>query len=140
MIVVGRRRLDVFDDIFNVVQRSWERVLRRESILDIKDRKWGLFADAAAVKIITAVKGQYEARAMEVEEHWTRVLRIGRAVYMRLDGSASIARGDLKDKVWVGLRALCCEAMHKSKEEDDDPQAQLHEEPHHTCEFVFSLV
>lgn len=118
------------------MQRSWEAVLRRESILDVKDSERSFFANAAAVEIVTAVEGQYEAGAMEVEEHWTRSLKIGRAVYMRLDGPASIARRDLKDKVWVRLRALFYATMHESKEEDDNRQAQFPEKSHDACEFA----
>jgi hypothetical protein len=59
---------------------------------------------------------------------------------MRLDGPASIARGDLKDKVWVGLRALLRAAMYQSKEEDDDRQAQFPEKPHDACELTFGLL
>ena len=59
--------------------------------MDVQYSEWGFFADAAAVEIITAVKRHYEARAMEVEEHWARSLKIGRTIYVRLDGPASIA-------------------------------------------------
>lgn len=84
------------------------------------------------------MQGQDEAGAMEVEEYWAWSLGIGRAVYMRLDGPASIARGNPKDKVWVCLRALFHATIHKSNEEDDDRLAQFPEKPH-TYELTFVL-